>query len=158
MVTVSRPAADRTFVIGNGQNLRVERCPVEKNNQTRLFSGKRILVVEDEYFLADETRRRLEDLGATVVGPAANIRSALELIAVEQVDAAVLDVHLGDDLVFDVADELERREINFVFATGYDPSFIPQKYEGFALCEKPAELEKIAVALFGPADGLKRLN
>ncbi|ARO33747.1 response regulator CheY-like domain-containing protein (plasmid) [Rhizobium sp. NXC14] len=126
-------------------------------NPTRLFFGKRILVVEDEYFHADETRRRLEDLGATVVGPAANIRSALGLIASEQVDAAILDVHLGDELVFAVADELERREINFVFATGYDPSFIPLKYEGFALCAKAAELEKIAVALFDP-DDLKKLN
>ncbi|MBB4191879.1 CheY-like chemotaxis protein [Rhizobium aethiopicum] len=131
---------------------------MEKINQARLFAGKRILVVEDEYFLADETRRKLENLGAIVVGPTANIRRALDLIAGEDVDAAILDVHLRDELVFAVADELEARQINFVFATGYDPSFIPARYNGFALCEKPTELEKIAVALFGAADGLKRFD
>ena len=116
-----------------------------------MFSGKHILIVEDEYFLADETRRKLEELGAIVIGPTANVRNALNLIDQEHVDAAILDVFLGDELVFAVADELEARQINFVFATGYDPSHIPVKYKGFALCEKPTELENIAVALFGPA-------
>ena len=122
---------------------------MEKCHQTRLFSGRRILVVEDEYFLADETRCRLEDFGAIVVGPTANVRRALDLIAQEQIDAAILDVHLGDELVFSVADELKAREINFVFATGYDPSCMPAKYKESALFEKPTELAKIATALFG---------
>ncbi|ABC93967.1 putative two-component response regulator protein (plasmid) [Rhizobium etli CFN 42] len=130
---------------------------MEKGNYTKLFSGKRILIVEDEYFLADDTRRQLEDFGATVIGPAANVGRALDLINREHVDAAILDVFLGDELVFAVSDELEEREINFVFATGYDRSYIPAKYQGFALCEKPTELEKIAVALFGRS-GSERLN
>ncbi|MBX5162033.1 MULTISPECIES: response regulator [unclassified Rhizobium] len=131
---------------------------MENSNQTRLFSGKRILIVEDEYFLADETRRTLEDLGAIVVGPTSNVGRALDLIDREHIDAAILDVYLGDELVFAVADELEARDINFVFATGYDPSHIPVKYKGFALCEKPTELEQIAVALFGPPGGFEKLN
>jgi CheY-like chemotaxis protein len=131
---------------------------MEKSNQTRLFSGKRILIVEDEYFLADETRRKLEDLGAIVVGPTSNVSRALDLINREHIDAAILDVYLGDQLVFAVADELEARDINFVFATGYDPSHIPVRYKGFALCEKPTELENIAVALFGPAGGSEPLH
>ncbi|PDT20973.1 response regulator [Rhizobium hidalgonense] len=134
----------------------VERLPVEK--KIELFSGKRILIVEDEYFLADETRRKLEDLGAIVVGPTANVRHALDLINQEPIDAAILDICLGDELVFAVADELEARDINFVFATGYDLSDIPVRYRGFALCEKPTELEMIAVALFGPLRNLHRLN
>ncbi|ANM13214.1 MULTISPECIES: response regulator [unclassified Rhizobium] len=131
---------------------------MEKNNLAKLFSGKRVLIVEDEYFLADETRRKLEDLGAVVIGPTSNVSRALDLINREHIDAAILDVYLGDELVFAVADELEARDINFVFATGYDPAHIPVKYKGFALCEKPAELEQIAVALFHPAGGSERLN
>ncbi|RFB85470.1 response regulator [Rhizobium leguminosarum bv. trifolii] len=131
---------------------------MEKSNLAKLFSGKRVLIVEDEYFLADETRRKLEDLGAVVIGPTSNVSRALDLINGEHIDAAILDVYLGDELVFAVADELEARDINFVFATGYDPAHIPVKYKGFALCEKPAELEQIAVALFRPADGSERLN
>ncbi|CCM78488.1 response regulator [Rhizobium mesoamericanum] len=119
---------------------------MEKNNQN-LFSGMRVLIVEDEYFLADETRRRLQDLGATVVGPAAKVSRALDLIAREHIDAAIIDVYLGDELAFAVADELEERGISFVFATGYDPSSMPGKYKRFALCVKPIELERVAVAL-----------
>jgi len=121
-----------------------------------LFVGRHILIVEDEYFLADETRRNLQAAGALVVGPAGDVLTALSLIDTSRVDAAILDVHLGDEFVFPVAEELETRGIPFVFATGYDPSVIPVKFTGFALCEKPTELGKIALALFGPgsADGL----
>jgi CheY-like chemotaxis protein len=114
-----------------------------------LFAGKRVLIVEDEYFLADEARQKLEDAGAIVVGPVGAVKAALNLLDTAQVDAAILDIHLGDELVFPVADELERRAIPFVFATGYDPSIIPAKFTGFTLCEKPTELGNIAEALFG---------
>ncbi|WP_037082608.1 response regulator [Neorhizobium vignae] len=114
----------------------------------QLFHGKHILIVEDEYFLADETRRKLELVGAVVVGPTATVDGAMELVNTSRIDAAILDAHLGDDFVFPVADELEKRDIPFVFATGYDPAFIPTAYTGFALCEKPTELDKIAAALF----------
>ncbi|CUX67642.1 putative response regulator receiver (CheY-like protein) [Agrobacterium tumefaciens str. Kerr 14] len=119
-----------------------------------LFAGKHILVVEDEYFLADETRQKLEQLGATVVGPAANVEDALELIASSKIDGAILDVHLGDEFVFPVAEELEQADVPFVFATGYDPDVIPAKFSGFALCGKPTELGKIASALFKPGGGV----
>ncbi|MBX4867379.1 MULTISPECIES: response regulator [Rhizobium] len=119
---------------------------MEESDQ-KVFSGKRILIVEDEYYLADETRRRLEDLGATIVGPTAKVGHALGLIGREHIDAAILDVCLGDELVFAVADELEERDINFVFATGYDGTVIPAKYKGGVLCGKPIDLEKVAAAL-----------
>lgn len=121
---------------------------MENSTYLRLFEGKHVLIVEDEYFLADETRRKLEKLGAVVVGPTGNVQDALELIKTSPVDAAILDVHLGDEFVFPVAEELESRDIAFVFATSYDPSIIPVKFTGFALCEKPTELGKIAAALF----------
>ncbi|SFB62424.1 Response regulator receiver domain-containing protein [Rhizobium sp. NFR07] len=122
-----------------------------------LFKGKHILIVEDEYFLADETRRKLERLGATVVGPAGSVEDALRLIASSKIDGAILDVHLGDEFVFPVAEELDGADIPFVFATGYNPSVIPARFSGYALCEKPTELGKIAAALFGP-DGGAALN
>jgi CheY-like chemotaxis protein len=127
---------------------------VKKSDQRRLFSGKHILIVEDEYFLADETRRKLEDLGAIVIGPTSSARRAFELLDQEHIDAAILDVSLGDQPLLALADGLDARDINFVFATRYDPTLIPVKYKGFVLCEKPSSLEQIALALFGPDDGL----
>ncbi|RWX79343.1 response regulator [Neorhizobium lilium] len=121
-----------------------------------LYAGKRILVVEDEYFLADEVRRRLTELGATVIGPAANVGDAIELLDTNDIDAAILDVHLGDEFVFPVAERLEEMNVPFVFATGYDPAFIPRQFTGFSLCEKPTELGKIAKALWkGEPDRLQ---
>ncbi|CAN7673813.1 response regulator [Rhizobium sp. LjRoot98] len=131
------------------QVFRHGRTPPLEHSIIPLFAGKHVLIVEDEYFLADETRQKLEASGAIVVGPVATVGAALELLDTEQVDAAILDIHLGDELVFPVAEELERRDIPFVFATGYDPSVLPVRFTGFALCEKPAELEDIANALFG---------
>ncbi|MDR6758924.1 CheY-like chemotaxis protein [Mycoplana sp. BE70] len=115
-----------------------------------LFAGRRILVVEDEYLLADECRKKLEKYGATVIGPTGSVQQALRLIADQAIDAAILDVHLGGELVFPVADQLIERGIAFVFATGYDPSIVPDRFPGFVLCDKPLALEKIAKALFGP--------
>ncbi|PDS80440.1 response regulator [Rhizobium sp. BC49] len=119
-----------------------------QNSAIKFFAGKRILIVEDEYFLADEARRMLEKAGATVIGPAAGVTAALDLVDNEEIDAAILDVHLDGEFVFPVAEELERRDIPFVFATAFDRSVIPAKFAGFILCEKPTELEKIAEALF----------
>ncbi|MBW9091381.1 response regulator [Rhizobium wenxiniae] len=118
-----------------------------------LFAGKHILIVEDEYFLADETRQKLEQLGSTVIGPAANVQDALELLTTSEIDGAILDVHLGDEFVFPVAERLDEANIPFVFATGYDASVIPAKFSGFTLCEKPTELGKIASALFSAGNG-----
>jgi CheY-like chemotaxis protein len=122
---------------------------VHSTNFLYLLKGKRILVVEDEYFLADDTRKQLVALDAEVVGPTGTVDDALELIETSSVDGAILDVHLGDELVFSVAERLDELSIPFVFATGYDPSIVPEKFSGFTLCKKPTELGKIAQALFG---------
>lgn len=99
-----------------------------------LLVGKRVLIVEDESIsLADETRRELESNGAVVVGPVGTVGAALELLETEQVDAAILDIHLADELVFPVAGT--RRRNSFVFATGYDPSILPLKFRFRALRE-----------------------
>ena len=121
----------------------------ERSEILSAYKHKRILVVEDEYFLADEVRQKLEGLGAVVVGPVATVTDAMELIEGSEIDAAILDVHLGDEFVFPVADRLDELDIPFVFATGYDPAYIPMAYSGFALCEKPTELANIARALWG---------
>lgn len=113
-----------------------------------LFHGKSILIVEDEYFLADETRRKLLTLNARVIGPAATVARALAFIEMENVDAAILEIQLGDELVFPVAERLDELDIPFVFATSHDRRVLPERFSGFTLCEKPTELEKIARALF----------
>lgn len=114
------------------------------------FSGRRVLIVEDEFLLAEEARRELEKFGAVVIGPTPRVDQALQYLKTTKVDAAILDVYLAGELVFPVAELLQDMDIPFVFATAYDAKVIPPRFRGFVLCEKPVELERIAQALFGP--------
>jgi DNA-binding NtrC family response regulator len=114
-----------------------------------MFSDKRLLIVEDEDFLADETRQKLRELGATLIGPIRDVGNALALIENETVDAAILDLHLGGDLVLPVVETLERLNLPYLFAIGHGMPVVPVGFTGFVLCEKATEIEYIAKALFG---------
>jgi DNA-binding NtrC family response regulator len=113
------------------------------------LSGQKLLVVEDEYIVATDFALRLEDAGAEVVGPAGCVKDALELIEIEGdgIDAAVLDVNLGGELVYPVADALAFRGVPFVFTTGYDASAISPTYAGAPRCEKPIDTALLARAI-----------
>jgi len=114
------------------------------------MDGKRILIVEDEFLVANETRRSLKRYGAEVVGPVSNVDEGIDLVHNGNIHAAILDVRLDGELVFPLADLLDSRAIPFVFATGVDPSAIPGRYSGYVICEKPTHLDVIAKALFAP--------
>ena len=107
--------------------------------------GRRIMVVEDEYLLADDLNDALVTAGACVLGPVPSVEQAMEMIAREsEIDAAVLDVNLRGEMIFSVADALQLRGVPFVFATGYGGEIIPERYEGIAHAEKPLNAKDIA--------------
>lgn len=110
------------------------------------LNGIRILVVEDQYTIAAELTRLLEDLGAIVVGPFGRLElaSAASLDTSLQLDAAVLDINLHSEAVFPVAEILKRRAIPFVFASGYQASALPAAYRNEALVEKPVDANALA--------------
>ncbi|WP_345822590.1 hypothetical protein ABC766_15095 [Methylobacterium fujisawaense] len=66
------------------------------SNAARPLSHRRILVVEDEYLIAMDVKRWLMAAGATVVGPVPSVERALGLIEEGYIDAAVLDINLGE--------------------------------------------------------------
>ncbi|HYC03464.1 MAG TPA: response regulator [Azospirillaceae bacterium] len=84
-----------------------------------VLAGRRILVVEDEVVVAMMVEDMLLDLGCDVVGPAARLDQGLQLAADEALDAAILDVNLNDRRSYPIAEELRRRGVPFLFATGY---------------------------------------
>jgi CheY-like chemotaxis protein len=103
-----------------------------------ILPGRSVLVVEDEYFFADALQSALRQAGATVLGPVPSVEAALELLErEEEPQAAVLDVNLGGEMVHPVADALLARGIPFVFATGYDPSFLPERHGSIRWLTKP---------------------
>ncbi len=117
--------------------------------ETGALAYRRVLIVEDEYFLADDMAQALSKLGAQVVGPVPSPEKALALLADEPVDAAILDINLRGRMVFPVADALREQGVPFVFATGYDESAVPEAYRDVPRWEKPFKPEDLARALPG---------
>ena len=113
------------------------------------LDGRRLLVVEDDYIIAIELVRCLEELGAEVLGPVGTVAAALALIAgnQERLDGAVLDVNLGAELAYPIADALADRNVPYVFATGYDEFVIPPAYARAPRCEKPVDNAALARVL-----------
>jgi DNA-binding NtrC family response regulator len=105
---------------------------------------RRILVVEDEYMLADELRRELSDAEVVVLGPVGSVASALDAIRTEEaIDGAIVDINLQGEMAFAVADALIERGVPFAFTTGYDESALPTRFSQIVRCEKPVELAKV---------------
>ena len=112
------------------------------------LQGRHILVVEDEYFLADELQIMLEDAGAEMLGPVASVANGLHILAAGSLpDAASLDVNLGGENVYPLADALIARAVPFVFTTGYDRAAIPPAYAHICRLEKPVEPQTVLVEL-----------
>jgi CheY-like chemotaxis protein len=109
------------------------------------LTARHVLLVEDEYLLAKNVARRLANWGATILGPAASVRQAMELLThADRIDLAVLDVNLRDQKVFPVADALRTRRIPFMFTTGYGDLIIPERFRGTAVLQKPIRKEELA--------------
>lgn len=111
------------------------------------LAGRRILVVEDEMFIAMMIEDLLRGLGCEVVGPAGNVSDALNLVATEPLDGAVLDVNLGRERVFPVADTLRREVVPFVFVTGYGRTALTEAYDRHPMIRKPFEPETFGADL-----------
>ena len=105
------------------------------------LTGRRVLVVEDDYITAQDMLEQLLSCGAEVMGPVATVTEALALLQSGlSPHMAILDIGLGDETVYPVADALRDRGIPFVFATGYDAWVIPEGYADVPLVEKPVAL------------------
>ena len=99
---------------------------------------KRILIVEDEYLIAQDLAEDVRRLGFDVVGPVGRVGEAIDLVDAERdIDAAFLDVNLDGEHVYPVADALIARDVPVILMTGYDESMIPARYAGINSFTKP---------------------
>ena len=108
---------------------------------------QRILVVEDEPILAITLQDMLEELGYAVVGPAFRIAAAVQLAEEAAIDAAVLDVNVGDGDSYGVAARLRERGIPYLFATGYGLRGIEEAYRSAPVLQKPFRARDLGLAL-----------
>lgn len=111
---------------------------------TSSLDDLRIFVVEDEALVAMNLEMILEDLGCQVVGPAMRYDRAVAMVD-EGIspDAAILDVNVAGLEVFPLADRLRELGIPLVFATGYDNSSFPEKWQGSPALRKPYTMEDV---------------
>lgn len=115
-----------------------------------LLAGTRILVVEDEVFLALELEEALSGEGAEVVGPSHTVAEAHALACEEVLTAAVLDVQVGRDTVSPVAQELSDRGIPFLFHTGQsDIEGLHREWPGCKIVRKPVPSQILVAAVAG---------
>lgn len=111
------------------------------------IGARRALVVEDEPLIAMLIEDMLAELGFLVVGPAARLDSALALAREETFDLAILDINLGNEHSFGVADLLRERGIPFVFATGYGVRGLDARFEQAVTLQKPFESHDLEHAI-----------
>jgi len=104
---------------------------------TAKLAGLRVLVVEDEMMVSMLIEDMLSDLGCVVVGPASRLEEALDLAKASELDCAVLDVNLGGQPIFPLADLLRERGRPFAFATGYGDAGLRDVDKGTPVLQKP---------------------
>lgn len=103
-----------------------------------LLRGCRVLVVEDDFLIADDFSRRLVAHGAEIIGPAATLDAARQVLdRAGSVDVAVLDVNLRGTVVFPFARHLEAMGVPFLFCTGYGEDPIGECFRDVTRFEKP---------------------
>lgn len=111
------------------------------------LTGYRILVVEDEYYIATDAAKALHGAGAEVLGPCRSEEAARGEISARRPDAVLLDINLGGGPSFKLAEALKDSGIPFVFVTGYDQGMIPTEFSGIERLEKPVQLRQIVGAI-----------
>ena len=109
----------------------------EQQEPKRTLKGTRVLLIEDEYFIADDVQRILTAAGAEVVGPIATVRKAHSAVDEGAFDCVVLDLNLQGESAIPVADRLAAEGHVFAIATGYGSPAIPEHLKGMPRIEKP---------------------
>ena len=107
-----------------------------------------VLIVEDTFLIGIQLKKDIESLGHGVIGPAASVKKAHELIEREDVQAAVLDINLGHEDSYPIAGTLHEQRIPFLFITGYNELTISgSEFEDRTLLRKPIRLDELGEAL-----------
>jgi DNA-binding response OmpR family regulator len=111
------------------------------------LKGRRILLVEDEYFVATEIAELLRGGGIEVVGAFARVQPALEAVNRETIDGAVLDVRLDGETSERLAALLVACGVPVLLVTGYEPDQMPPGVRGLPCLRKPFSPDDLLQAL-----------
>ena len=114
---------------------------------SKLLSGRRVLVVEDEALVVLMIEDMLADLGCESVSTAATVDKALALLGAQVFDAAMLDMNLSGKTSHSVAEALVARGVPFVYSTGNTGSEMGDVHPERPVLKKPFEYEELVAIL-----------
>jgi PAS domain S-box-containing protein len=109
----------------------------------KVNQGDEILLVEDEPLVAMMLTDMLTEMGLRVNGPHGTLADAMTAARSCDVKAAILDVNLGGNKIYPVAEILIGLNISFVFITGYGRDSIDPRFGDVVLLQKPIERQKL---------------
>ena len=113
------------------------------------FNGVRLLLVEDEALVAMMLEDMLAELGCTVAAVTSTIAQALDFIGklAPSLDGALLDVNIGGEKIYPVADVLTRLGVPFLFVTGYGRGALDELYPNAIVVTKPYTAASLSAGL-----------
>ena len=112
-----------------------------------MLDGRKILVVEDEIIVMMNLELVLEKLGCSAICPVASVVRALAMLDKETFDLAILDVNLGKENSYPIADILIARGIPFAFSTGYSDHGSRLDLNSHLVLKKPYLASDVALAV-----------
>lgn len=101
------------------------------------LQGARVLVLEDEFFIADDLARALREKGAEPVGPVSTVKEAEVIVAEGRLDAAILDLNLHGEMASDLVGRLLVAKVSCLIVSGYAEDALPQSVSYVPRLEKP---------------------
>ncbi|MBS0526839.1 MAG: response regulator [Proteobacteria bacterium] len=109
----------------------------------KCLSGKSVLIVEDNFLLAEDLRSSVEQAGAKIIGPIGDVSQALAAAQERKIDVALLDVGLKGQSSIAVARALAYRLIPFIIITGYVRDALPPELENALYLAKPVMTDSV---------------
>ena len=107
----------------------------------------RVLIVDDEPLIGQIIASYLTKAEFNVIGPITNCADALETIANNQIDFAILDVNLYHERSDAIAADLQTRNIPFVFMTGYSTDGLSEQFNDVTTLPKPSRAATVVDAV-----------
>ena len=112
----------------------------------RVQNRTRVLVVEDEYLLAESMAEHLTQAGCKVVGTARSIDAALSMIAEKDIDRAVSEAKLDGELSTPAVDAFVLGASSQWRLVNTAPT-LPAAFKALPLLQKPANAAQLPMLL-----------
>ncbi|MDX0403580.1 response regulator [Sinorhizobium medicae] len=107
----------------------------------------RILIVEDEWLIAEDHAASLREAGYVVVGPVPSVKQALQAMENQEIDLALLDIQLWKETSLPLAEHLKAKGVPFAFLSGYSDQKLPPDLSDREVIPKPVDAAFLAEAV-----------